>query len=376
MLLDMLTDKVREPAECIIKVSGHEISDLYPFLTEVTVEVGRSEAAAATLNFESRRDEEGLWSVQDAGILKDWESIIIEAAFGDYTEQVFSGYIRQVKPEYPEGGNATVSIECQDDSIAMDREHRRRVWGKDAPTSDAVILAEILGHHGLQPHADNKDGQSGIVVNQDDTDISFLRKRAEANGYELIFSADGVYFGPWRVDAKAQATIMVYAGKDTNCLSFSTATDGHQPDTVSLQMAEGTGSGVAEEPVSSNLPSMGKEAADSSSSGLDDFNWQMSREGGADQQVLRGKAQKKANELAMKVKANGELDGTLYGYVLRVGEPVGVDGVGDWLAGIYYVDSVSHKFNYDGYRQSFNLLRNAYGDNLESGVGSALSAIL
>ncbi|MDQ6966566.1 MAG: hypothetical protein Q9M23_06560, partial [Mariprofundaceae bacterium] len=69
------------------------------------------------------------------------------------------------------------------------------------------------------------------------------------------------------------------------------------------------------------------------------------------------------------------LDGSLYGHVLRVAEPVGVDGVGSWLGGVYYVDAVSHKFDYNGYRQSFTLLRNAYGDNLPSVVGSALSAI-
>jgi len=376
MLLDVLTYTLRDPAECRISVDGEEIVDLYPFLTGVTVETSRTEAAAATLNFESRRDEEGQWSVQDAGILKDWKSIIIEAVFGDYTEQVFSGFIRQVKPDYPGSGNATVSVECQDDSIALDREHRRKVWGSDAPTSDSVILSEILGHHGLLAHVDNGQGLSSLIVNQDDTDIAFLRKRAEVNGYEIVFSAAGVYFGPWRVDAEPQPTIMVYAGKDTNCLSFSPVTDGHQPDAISIQMAESKGSGVAEETMQSDLPLMGTETASSSASGLDEFNWRMNREGGADADALRGKAMKKANELAMKIKASGELDGTLYGHVLRVAEPVGVDGVGSWLGGTYYVDAVSHTFNYDGYRQSFKLLRNAYGDNLESGVGSALAGIV
>ena len=78
----------------------------------------------------------------------------------------------------------------------------------------------------------------------------------------------------------------------------------------------------------------------------------------------------------MKITATGELDGTLYGHVLRVGEPVGVDGVGQRYGGIYYVDTVNHRFDIDGYRQTFTLLRNAYGDNLESSGGGVLSAVL
>ncbi|MFP5284139.1 MAG: hypothetical protein ACLGI9_00210, partial [Thermoanaerobaculia bacterium] len=86
-------------------------------------------------------------------------------------------------------------------------------------------------------------------------------------------------------------------------------------------------------------------------------------------------ARGRANELSMRVRAQGELDGSLYGHVLRVGLPVGVDGIGTTMQGIYYVDSVTHLFNVDGYRESFTLLRNAYGDNLEAGT-SVLAGVL
>ncbi|MDO9188763.1 MAG: hypothetical protein Q7U24_02750, partial [Sulfurimicrobium sp.] len=82
MLLDMLSGKKREPAECIITVMGREIADFYPFLTEVTVAASRSTAATARLRFETRRDEYGRWSVQDAGVFANWATIRIEAAFG------------------------------------------------------------------------------------------------------------------------------------------------------------------------------------------------------------------------------------------------------------------------------------------------------
>jgi hypothetical protein len=120
---------------------------------------------------------------------------------------------------------------------------------------------------------------------------------------------------------------------------------------------------------------MGTRSADSSGSGLRDFAWCMSRQGGRNQSEMLARAQRQANENALKVRAEGELDGSLYGHVLQTGLPVAVDGVGDWLAGVYYVDRVTHRFSVEGYRQNFTLLRNAYGDNVPAG-GSVLAGIV
>ena len=379
MVLALLSDRVREPAECVIRIgtSGQELTDFYPFLKEVTVDTTRDRPAVATLKFETRRDENGQWLVQDAGILATWEPIVIEAAFGSTTEEVMRGYIREIKADYPEdAGETTVTVECQDESIKLDREHVRYVWGGESPTSDRVIVSAILADHNLTLDPQSGDGQSELVINQDDTDIKFLRKRAESNGYELLFCEGKVYFGHMRLDASPQETIMVYAGAGTHCYRLSIRDDGHKPDKVAFDRAQTDGAGVVTEVVDSDLPILGSESTDSSGRGLNDFTWRMTRQGGMSETEWLARAQKKANELSLKVKADGELDGSLYGHVLRVGEPVGVDGVGERYGGIYYVDTVRHQFNMEGYRQTFTLLRNAYGDNLGSGAGSLLSGVL
>ena len=89
----------------------------------------------------------------------------------------------------------------------------------------------------------------------------------------------------------------------------------------------------------------------------------------------RTRAQAKANENAWKVKADGELDGSLYGHVLLTHKLVGVYGVGETYSGLYYVDTVSHTFDQNGYRQSFKLLRNATGQNTEPQSADSLSAV-
>ncbi|MCP3902784.1 MAG: hypothetical protein GY715_04030 [Planctomycetes bacterium] len=378
-MLPLPSEAHREPAECVIRVGagGEEIAEFYPYLTEVTVECSREKSSVATLAFESIRNEQGEWNVQDAEVFEPWTPIAIEAAFGAYTEEVMRGYVREIKVDYPDDtAISTVRVQCQDDSLALDRDHVRTTWGADAPTTDGVIVRSIVSRYALLLHPESGEGLGNLVLNQDKTDIRFLKDRADANGYELIFREGGVYFGPWRVDAEAQATIFVYAGRDTNCISFDVAADGHLPDKVALDMAEEQGSGTVERIVESDLRLLGSARAESSRAGLDDFVWRMSRQGGATEEEMIARATRKANELAMKVKAEGELDGSRYGHVLRVGEPVPVDGVGTWLGGRYYVDTVKHTFDPDGYREAFTLLRNAYGDDLGGAAANVLSGVI
>lgn len=376
MLIDLLSSRRREPAECIITVAGREIMDLYPFLVEVTVQASRSSAATANLRFETRRDEQGRWTVQDAGVFYNWATMKVEAAFGTYREEVFRGFIRECTADYPRSaGDATFTVACQDESLALDREHRRRVWGADVPTTDQVIVASIASDHGLAPDPGSAPGQTGLVLNQDTTDIAFLRERAEANGYELIFSAGLVYFGPLRVGDPPQETILVYAGPDTHCSRFSVRSDGHRPESVMVQLAATDGDGINEQTIRPDLPLMGTEDAGSGGTGLRDFTWRMTSYGGASESEMRARAQRLANENSLQVRADGKLDGTCYGHVLKVGLPVAVDGVGDRLSGIYYVDQVNHRFSSDGYTQGFTLLRNAYGDNVP-GASGLLAGIL
>jgi hypothetical protein len=171
---------------------------------------------------------------------------------------------------------------------------------------------------------------------------------------------------------------LVYAGADTNCLSLSATTDSHQADAVAFDAPATTGAASTERTIKPDLPVLGSTHATSAARGLTPFTWKLSGEASADEKRLEAQAQRKANEFDIqKVQAEGELDGTLYGHVLLAGQLVPVDGLGDRFSGTYYVDSVTHTFNAQGYRQRFKLLRNAFGDNVSSvsSLAGALSAI-
>ncbi|GAB3255258.1 phage late control D family protein [Chitinimonas naiadis] len=383
----------RAPAECVITVNGFPIDSLYPLLTEATVETGRNAPDTASLVFESRRDELGQWLVQDAigldgqHLFREWNRVTISAVFGTTSEEILRGFIREVKTEYPpDAGGAKVTVECQDESLQLDREHRRQSWGStEQPSSDSLILMEIIGRYpGLSPDPQNASGRSGIIgENQDGKDIQFLQARAEDNGYELIFRGGQVYFGPVRTQQPLpQPTILVYAGRDGNCISLNVTGDAHQPDAVSFDLPGEGDASARQVVVQPDLPVMGTERAGNPAAGLNPCVWNLSGQAGGgasdNEERLRAKALAKANDADLhKVQAEGELDGTLYGHVLRPGLPVGIDGIGNLQSGIYYVDTVTHNFNAQGYRQRFKLLRNAWGDNLASLPGPGpLAAVM
>ncbi|WP_022981769.1 hypothetical protein [Ideonella sp. B508-1] len=339
MLLDFLSAKERAPAECLVKVNGQEITALYPFLLEITVQCGRAEAATASLTFETRRDELGRWTVQDAELLTPWAPVEIHAAFGHRTEEVMRGYIREVKLDTPQDAGATqVRVECQDDSIRLDREHHRKTWGSSTlPSSDRLLLMEILSGYGLLPHPKNEGGQDRLVgIAQDDTDIKFLKSRAEFNGYELIFREGLVYFGPMRLDADPADTLLIYAGADTNCLSLTAHVNGHQADAVAYNSPAESGNGVSPNIEDHTLTVLGLQMANSRAAGVDLFFWQLSAEVSAHDHCLQDLAQHKANKLdIILVHTDDDLDRTFYSHVLQADLLVVMDGLGDWLSGTY-----------------------------------------
>lgn len=361
----------RQPASCRFYIDDDEAPEYYPMLRELVIETARTEAWSATLRFGIRRNEFGQWDILDDGRIKTWASIRIDVLFGEQNPQtLLKGYLREHRLEMPDNaGEAELIVECQDQSLRLDREHQRRSWGEQAPTSDQTIFMDILSSYGLRLMQGSDTGQTGLVeLPQDESDIEFLRKRAEANQYELIFYPDEVYFGPSRVEPDgSQPTILVYAGQASNCLGLTISADGHLPDAVVFDVpsTENRDTPRRSEPVYSNLPAMGPERADSRHRAIEPHTQALSGAAGNDEEALQRKAQATINRLDLeRIKAEGELDGTLYGQVLRPGFTVPVDGLGERTSGIYYVDRVTHRIGPNGYRQAFTLLRNAYGDNV------------
>lgn len=364
-LLDLVTgtDSFREPAACKILVDGLEISDYYGYVSEVRVNMSRGSPATCNLLLDTMRDERGSWLIQDARLFIPWKKLDVIATFGSNQEEtVFNGYIREVRSNAPEDMSAaSVTVIGQDESILLDRlQIEGPLSSEESPSTDGDIVARLSQESGLVSEVEQ--GLTNRSLNNERTNISFIRERSAANGFEFYVRDGTVYFKPPQLDGEPQATILVYAGRETNCLSFSVNYDYHKPDNVRVIRAADTGTEVDEEIYSPDLELLGAEAANSENMGLSSFEWRMQQPSGSTLLEAQSRAQAKANENAWKISAEGELDGSMYGHVLLTHKPVEVDGMGETDSGRYYVDEVTHLFNSDGYRQNFKLLRNAIGE--------------
>lgn len=374
LLSGLLDFAIREPAACLIELGEERanLGELNGLVKSVEIITSREDAAAATIIFEDRRREDGLFMVADSGLFERWQPISLSADFGMYTEEILRGYITNIKPNFPaSGGEVTLELGILDESALLERAHIRTVWGADSEMSDLAILSELLGDTAIAPNPESGEGQAARSLSQDGPALGFLRERAVANGYELLFTPGEVYFGPKRLEGEAQAAIMVYAGNATNCLSFSVQDDALKPDEITYEVAPDTDGATPEiQTLTADTPVLGGVAAAEEGAGLAiPYSARLSREGDDPPEAVAQKAQAMANEAAFKLRGNGELDGALYGHVLRPGMLVPVDGTGARYGGVYYTDKVSHSFTETGYRQVFELMRNATGE--EGGVLAA-----
>lgn len=357
----------RAPAECVITVNGNELKTLYPFVREVTIRLQRQDSGTATLLFDSFRNERGQWSVQDSGLLHPWDEVQINASFGGAQSGIIHGYIREIKQDYPDDmGAARVTVEVQDDLLKLDREQIHTVLSREGEEKTDNAIAKKFAEDAKMEKCVTDvtlDGQDVCLrpgaLHINTTPVKFLRERAEANGFELYTRDAILYFRLPQLDAEPQPKITVYAGPQTNCINFALQHDGHRPDKVRLAREAEKDKDRLPQEFEPKQNKLGVKGLSSEGKGLRPFVWTIDRPLGATEAEVEKRAQAKANENQFKIKAQGVLDGTIYGHVLLPHLPVEVDGIGPTYGGTFYVDAVTHQFTSEGYRQEFKLIKNA-----------------
>jgi len=373
--MSLFSSTLRVPPECKVTCGNREITELYPHLRELSVEMTRQMATICTMEFETMRVESGHWAVQDSDSLRPWTEFRVDAVFGTRTAEIMRGFIRDVRTELPQDiGSARVIVTAQDESFELDRDQVRKVWSSQQESvSDDGIADEIARKFDLTIDVDQ--GLRHETMEQDATDIRFLRERAEANGFEVFVREGVLHFHRPRFGNREQPTILIHAGSSTNCLDFQVHQDGHRPDAVRMIRAAERGTDPDLIEYGPDLDLLGTTAANSENMGLTPFVWTMPQVRGASRAEATARTQAVANEQSLKIVADGELDGALYQDVLLTSEPVSVDGSGPTYDGTYYVDTVTHTFSSDGYRQRFRLVRNATGQQQQAGALDVLAAV-
>lgn len=342
------------PAVYQIMVDGQEIDALYVDLQQLTVELSRSRAGIARIEFSTVRQADGSWNVVDSGLLAPWKQITIKLVLAKETQTLFKGFICDVVVAFSTEVSGIV-VNCQDESLMLDREHVCCVWGdEDEPITDLAIVNIIAEKYNLK--VDGQEGCTHESLAQDCTDIRFIKQRSEANGFELILQNGQIYFGPARVEDNLQKTIVLGGGIASNCTQLILHDDGYKPEKIKTMTLDKKNS--SEDTLSPIQTRLGNNNCENSTCGLVDFSWKLSSQG-KNGEALAVMAQAKADENSWKISATGNLDSVSYGGALLIGSIVKIEGIGERYSGLFYVDEVTHLISSSGYSQQFKVLKNA-----------------
>lgn len=308
----------------------------------------------------------GRWDLLDAGLLRRLANIRVGIRIGDDPVQpLIDAYLIDLKAEFSnDPGRSSVEVVGMDGSTLLQLEQRVRAWPEQ---SDAQIAETIFDEAGLatevEPTQAARASRHETTVQRGD-DLSFLRRLAERNGFEVYLEVgpDGRGVGHFhapRLEQKPQAVLNVSMGPATNVDGFKVQHDMLRPTTA---RAAGLDAETRrEQPADAGAPRQQALGAAPAVGGERQRVELLSGTGLSQASELQTAAQAVVDRAAMALKAEGTVYPADLGSVLRAKHPILVRGAGQELSGTWYVIRVRHELGAEGYAQQLELRRNATG---------------
>lgn len=367
----------------ILEIDGDPATDLYPDLIGLDVELDDELAGMFRLRLAIRQQPDGLWTHLDEERLRIWKEVVIGVGFEDGVEDLFTGTITHVKPDFgPDRAACTLEIWGMDRSVLLDREEKLKAWPNK---KDSDIAAEIFDLYALTPEVEDTEvvhDEAVSTIIQRETDMQFLKRLALRNGYECYVEGETGYFRPPQVDAAPQPVLAVHFGGETNVNRFAIEVDALRPANVTMYQVDRANkeilTALAE---SSQRTALGDTTyADLLATGMARGRIVIGANGATGLAEMNALAQGLLEEAEWFVTGEGEVAANQYGHVLRPRGLVAIKGIGASYSGIYYVTHVTHTFDGDGYVQSFQVKRNAIlptgAEDFAGGSGGLLNGLI
>lgn len=345
-----------------VRIGGEEIDELYPDLISLEVELDEELAALCRVSLALLLQPDGRWTHLDDERLAPWQSLSVSAGLDGEDDEVFSGYLTHVRPDFGEGlERCRLELWGMDASVLLDRDDVLRDWPNK---KDSDIAQEVFRAHGLE--ADVTD--TGVVhdeevstIIQRETDMQFLQRLALRNGFACHVEGRRGSFGPPLFPAGRQPVLAVHFGADTNVIRFALEVDALAPATVAVAQVDrltkevlDVSSGAHRQPTSGAAP-LARYLPPGASPGVVQLG-RVVTTGSAEMDALCAGLSERG---AWFVTGEGELDSHRYGAVLKPRRTVVVKGIGETHSGTYVVSRVRHSFTPGGYTQVFGVKRDA-----------------
>ena len=302
-------------------------------------------------------DDENLqvsWS--DSSLFAVGGAVEISLGHVDDLHKVMLAEITSLEPTFSSGEPPTLTVRGYDYRHRLARARKTRTFSQ---MKDSVIAGQVARESGLRAEATDTKVSLPHVVQSNQTDLEFLRRRAELIGYEvfvrdkvlyfrppqnggraavkLALSGDVLEFSP-RLTTLGQVSEVTVRGWDTKAkaLVLGRAAAGQESSTMG---GESSGPKTAQK-------AFGKAA-------VADVRGSVATKAQADQMALG-----RFNDMALAyIQGDVLCEGRPQ---IQAGEVVEIDGAGTRFSGAYYVLSATHTFSPDdSYRTSLTVRRNA-----------------
>jgi phage protein D len=344
--------------------------ELIAAIQQIEVEDHAEEADMLRLRLSTnvRADGSG-WTVLDDDVFPRLANLRLTVAIGSRTTvPLIDAYVIETTAALAnEPGASALTVVAMDPTVLMHLEERVRPWPN---MTDGDVAAAIFSDaaYGFTPVVEStrwtRQEEEQTLI-QRGTDIRFLHQLAERNGYECFVQmnpdtgeVEG-HFHPPQLDEAPQGVLTVNMGPASNVTRFEVRFDMLGPTTATAtgldidsgedQPAQAEGAANDELGTAAAVPAERPRRVLLSGTGMGQSG------------ELQTLAQAVVDRSAWAIEAEGELNTTAFGNVLRAKRPVMVRGAGRLFSGTYYVEKVLHSFTSEGYTQLFTLRRNAVG---------------
>jgi phage protein D len=292
----------------------------------------------------------------DDQLLDEGKSVVISVGYRDRQEELFSGEISGLEPEFHTSEAPLLTIRSYDRSHRLMKQKKTKSFLR---IKDSDIARMIASDAGLSPKIDNTTVTFEHVFQHNQTDLEFLHSRAQRIGYEVYVQGKTLNFRKRAIEGSESLVLK----REVELLEF------YPRSTTMSQVGEVTVRGwdpkqKREIVAKSASPAKGNMGATDGPAAIKRATW-TSRTVEVRSPVWSGDeadalATGLLNEIALHYVTG---DGVCIGRPdLRPGRLVKIDGIGRRFGGLYYVTSTEHSYTRSrGYRTAFTVKRSATG---------------
>jgi uncharacterized protein len=280
----------------------------------------------------------------------------ISLGFVDDLHKVMVGEITSLEPQFSADHEPTLTVRGYDHRHRLARGRKTRTFTQ---MKDSAIAGQVAREAGLRAQVTDSGITLPYVVQGNQTDLEFLRRRAWMCGYEVYVRDKVLHFGPPAITGKPAVKLTL----DNDLTEFTARLSAlGQAGTATVR-----GWDVKQKKVVIGRASTGQEASTMGGRAS----------GPRAAQKAFGKAEVDTVDVPVASKAAadqlalGRLNEIALGYIqgeascpgrpqLHAGTVVAIEGAGTTFSGHYYLTSVTHTVVPDeGYRTYLELRRNA-----------------